>query len=253
MGGSIRFRNSRRILAAGAAALAGIGSSRADAALLIDVRITASSGGSIDNAKAWLPAGIGSTLTLGVFAHVSGTDGVNNETINSVYGLLNSIGDIRGNLSGGVFAPFTDSGSQNGSVVDWDSDGDLDIGLSPTSSSAAGKFFARNGTAGGYAALTPISSNSGEVQVGQFVFTVTDTIGTETTINFVRRSNNGANVAAAALWFEDGSTVAKNPTNSPFSVSAQGVVVAVIPEPSTLGLMAIGTLGLLARRRNTHS
>ena len=241
-----------KLLAAaiGATGLAGLGASQADAALLIDIRATGVTGGTLDNGKSVQVAGVGSVVTLGVFAQVSGTDGVNNETLGSLYGLLQSAGGLKGNLSGGFSGAFTDSGAQNGSVIDWDSDGDLDIGLSPTSSSSTGKFFARNGTAGGFTGLSPISADTAETQVGTFQFTVTsDATGTETVAQFIRRNNNGGNVLSAALWFEDGSTVSKNPSNSTYGVSAQGVSIALIPEPASLGLMALASVGVLGRRR----
>jgi hypothetical protein len=244
-----RKLRTRLATATGATALAMIGTSPADAALLIDVRATGVSFGLLDNGKSVF-AFPGSTVTLGVFAQVSGTDGVNNETFNSAYGLLNSVGLAKGNLSGGVAPGFNDSSHQNGSVTDWDSDGDLDIGVSPTSSSSTGKFFARNATAGGLP-LTPINANTGEVLIGQFVFTVT-AAGESTVINFLRRNNNGGNVSVAALWFEDGSTIAKQPSNSSFSVNPIGVTI-IAPEPSSLGLMALGSVGILRQRRQRNA
>jgi len=54
--------------------------------------------------------------------------------------------------------------------------------------------------------------------------------------------------ASTALWFEDGVTTGKNPSNSPFSVAAP-VNVQLVPEPGSIGLLGIASLGLLARRR----
>jgi len=245
-----RFSNRKtgKLLAAavGAAALAGVGASQADAALLIDVRATGattSSAGVVDPKNVVINAP-GDTVTLGIFASVTGTDGINNETLQSVYGLLNSVGAVKGNMSGTpstLVAPFNGSGFQNGSVVDWDSDGDLDIGLGPTSSSSTGKFFARA------ASPEPMPSVGGSVQIGQIVFTATDTTSGVADVNFTIRNNNGNNVSQAALWFEDGNVVGKNPQTGPTGVGAP--VNIAVPEPASLGLMALASVGLLGRRR----
>src|SRR5688572_16050276 len=100
MGRSLRGRKLRTLLAAasGATALATIGTSPADAGLVIDVRATAASRADVVTAKT-VTAAVGAVITLGVYAQVSGTDGINNETFNSAYGLLFSQGLIKGNLS----------------------------------------------------------------------------------------------------------------------------------------------------------
>jgi len=242
-----RFGNRKtgKLLAAavGAAGLAGFGVSQADASLLIDVRATGATtaGGGVLDPKNVVLAAPGDTVTLGVFASVAGTNGVNDEMFQSVFGLLNSVGDIKGNLSGGYTpAFFTAGASQNGSVTDWDSDGDLDIGMSPTSSSSTGKFAGRS------LAQTPFPSIGGSLLVGEFVFTATSG-GALTNVNFTLRNSNGNNVNAAALWLEDGHSVSKNPTNSPAGVGS--AVAITIPEPASLGLMALASVGLLGRRR----
>ena len=183
---------------------------------------------------------IGDTVTLGLFAVVTGTNGVNDEMFQMVYGLINSLGDLKGNLSGGYLPAFFTAGfSQNGSVLDWDSDGDLDIGLSPTSSAGTGKFAGRS------TGPVPMPSLNGAVQVGQFVWTATST-GGFVDINFRIRNSNGNNVSAAALWFEDGSSVSKSPTLSPATV---GPPVTIAPEPASLDVTALAGIGLLQRRR----
>jgi hypothetical protein len=252
-------RSNRRLMAAiTAAGLAGLGSSSADAGLFMDLRATAVGGGLLLDSKHVMPTGIGDNVTLALYARVTGTDGVNNEALNSVVGLLNSVGSLKGNLTGESGTPsgtnpgrttsasFSDSGFQNGSWVDWDSDGDLDIGASSTSSSSTGKWFARNATSGGLPMQNNVDANSGESLVGTFVWTVTALTGYDFAINFTLRNNNGGNVESAALWFQDGTNLSRNPMNTPVTI---GLPVTVAPEPSSLGLLGLAGLGLLKRRR----
>ena len=231
------------LLSAGAAGFVGLGTSPADAGLQVDVRAigATTAGAGVTGPKNVEINSLGDTVTLGVFATVAGTNGINDEQFQTLFGLVSSNGALKGNLAGGYLpAFFTAGASQNGSVIDWDSDGDLDIGLSPTSSSAIGKFSGRA------LAPTPFPSLGGSLQIGQFVFTATAP-GLATDVQFTLRNNNGSNVAQAALWFEDAGTIAKNPSNSPVTVG-QAVTIA-IPEPASLGLMALATLGTLTRRR----
>ena len=228
-----------------AVGLAALGSSSADAGLFLDLRAlgaTTSGSGVLDPKNVALAAP-GDTITVGLFASVTGTNGVNDDTIQSLNGMLNSVGSLKGNLSGGYVPAFFTAGiTQNGSVLDWDSDGDLDIGMSPTNSTIIGKFVARSNTP------TAMPSIGGDVQIGQFVFTSTTASGTAS-INFSIRNNNGNNLAQAALWFEDGlgSGTSRNPTTGAVTIGSP--VNTPIPEPSTLGLMALATGGLLKRRR----
>ena len=208
---------------------------------MMDLRATGATtaGAGVVDSKNVVLSAPGDTVTLGLFAKVTGTDGVNNEQMQSIFGLVNSVGAAKGNMSGGYVPAFFTAGvSQNGSVLDWDSDGDLDIGLSPTNSSGVGKFAGRS------TSPTPMPSLGGAVLVGEFVWTVTDASGSFD-LNFTVRSNNGNNLAQTALWFEDGSTISKNPTNSPITV---GPPVTWGPEPSSLSAVVLTGIGLLNRR-----
>lgn len=248
----VSHRHSRRrsLALLSAAGLAGLGSSSADAGLLLDLRATGASGGAIVfDPKSYTVFSPGDVITLGLFARVTGTDGLNNETLTAVYGLVNSVGSLKGNLAGGPVVPFREPSFQNGSVIDWDSDGDLDIGLSPTNSGSTGKFHAR-GTLLGVPMQTSVSPNAGESLIGEFTWTYTGG-GPFTDINFRIRHSNGNNLSLAALWFEDGSTIAKNPTSSFASVGTP-VNWTDEPEPSAISALAFTAIGLLARRRGAR-
>src|SRR5687767_4960319 len=96
-------RSSRRvtsnvIAAASAAALASLGSSTADAGLFMDLRVLPSQPNYVTH-KGFNLSTPGDTVTLGLFARVIGTNGVNDELFQSVYGLVNSVGGLKGNLA----------------------------------------------------------------------------------------------------------------------------------------------------------
>jgi len=236
------------------AAAIGLGSfaasQAADASLVIDIRATAINGAALpaSSTPKDVIANPGDVVTLQFIARVAGADAVNtNDGFGAVHGAIkSSTGGLLGNLGGSfVTAPFNGSGSQNGSAVDADSDGDLDIGTTPVGGTAATFWIPRSPVidTGG----TPVAGSdpaAKEWVVGGATFTVTGNTG-ETFIDFLNRKNpnNTANVAYGT-WNED--TVGKNPVSGTISDSALRVSV---PEPTGLALAGIAGLGLLARRR----
>src|SRR2546421_76244 len=193
-----RSFNTRNLLAA-ASTLAILGASHAHAGLMIDVRAVGGTAGVTitENGKTVFVTGAGETVSIGVFARVSGTDGDNtNERLQQGFGSMISApiavpatGQtlLLGNLSGGVVAPYN-SASANGSIQDVDSDGDLDIGSN--GSTATGKISFRSGTSGGESLATApkIDPNTSEVLVYQAAFNVTSSSG-GTDINWHIRTN----------------------------------------------------------------
>src|SRR2546423_255891 len=214
---SSRGKRERIGIILGAAAVAAT-STMARAGLNVDLRIISSSPSVVvtDN-KHFIPTTVGDSVTLALFAQVSGTNGVHDEQVQDVSGLLSSMGSVKGDFSGGVVAPFTGNGSTNGSVQDFDSDGDLDIGSLGTS--ATGKFFARSTNP--TSASTPVDAETGEVQVGQFTWVYTGgNPGDGSTLNFIRRTPGTLGPGTwGVVWFEDGG-VSKTGGTGPCSLGS---------------------------------
>jgi len=231
-------RKSGKVLAAAAASvgLAGF-ASQTHASLVIDVRalgITAGGGTiSADKKSVNLNPG-GATITMGVFARVSGTNATqqtgefgggggddlrNDDGVNIVTGSFQSVGPLLGNFGIGAapgaqvspssrVTPFADSGSQNGVSADWDSDGDLDIGTNGTD--PTNMFVGRSPTSA-HALLfgptaSPVPNGKGWSQdAGGSGFNNNDTIIDPTTselqIGTLRWVTSGAGGASSALNF----------------------------------------------------
>jgi hypothetical protein len=154
--------------AAAAAALTGFAAQRACAGLMVNVLALPGSGYSVDPSGKSVTAPFGTTVTLGVYARVSGTNATqqigdfdgeadaadthNDDTLDIISGSFRSVGALLADLNpapgpltyNSRVAPFTANGSQNGIASDFDSDGDLDIGTI-TDPSATNVWYLRSG------------------------------------------------------------------------------------------------------------
>jgi len=272
-------------VAAATAGLAAFGASKADASLIVDVRATGVTGGTLVNNKT-ITAGVGSTVTMDVIARLQGqnsaqitnkdydsdgnNDRANDDTLQILVGSLkSSTGGLLGNMQLPLTQPpWKAAGSLGGVLVDSDADTDLDIGqynsTDPASmwnihsaiTTGAASFLDSDGTTvlgTGFTSGTTqpknklIDASTSEMLLGTFKFVVTGSGGTSA-VNFVIRPGGDA---GSALWFEDGAPTSLNPTTGSFSVgSPVNVTVAAVPEPSSIGLLALASVGLLARRRD---
>jgi len=238
-----RFTSSLAI-AAGAVAFAG-STAPADAGLMIDLRPTSVNGAVLPRGTHDVTVAPGDVVTVQVVAVVSGANNVNDEGFQSIHGAIrSSTGGLLLDMTGSfVTAPFNGNGAQNGSSVDSDADGDLDIG-GPVIGPGNTFFIPRantvetNGTP--IAGANPAAE---EFVLGGFTFTVTGTSG-ELFITFIRRANpNGSDNIAYSGWVEDGV-----PHNGLSPYTVRPIVVGPEPGSATL-LAAAASVGLLARRR----
>jgi len=239
------------MLLSGAAAAA-VTTSAAQAIFVFDVRATGATGGAtlVNNKSVTLAAGQAATVTFQLWGMVSEPYGSglpedgnpNNENIKLMIGSFLTNGtSVKGNLAATVVATMQANGFSTGTIQDLDGDGDLDIG-SNASSSAADYWAARttdttNGLVGQQSLLGTMTLNV----VG------TDVVvnGTDTTVNF-RKKTGPAN--SVGQWTENGTAVISNASN----VTSGGNVVLTptgVPEPTSIGLIGLAGLGMLARRR----
>jgi len=181
--------------------------------------------------------------------------------------LLTSVGNNIG-------PAYSGNSSHVGALVDLDGDTDLDIGGTGTdeapmwagraNSPAYATQFTKDPANGGgsskgisgpsaytdvaSAKSSILSTSSSEIYLGQLSMKTTSATG-NTSLTFVVRPSGDA----TALWFEDGSASGLTPATGAFSVSPLTVTSGSVPEPASLGLLGIASVGLLARRRATKA
>lgn len=238
-----------KLMAAAAVGLAGFATQQANASVVIDVRATQLNGAAAPDPKtvAVVP---GDVVTLGLFVNVSGTNGLDDEGLQAINGAIrSSTGGLLGNLAGQLVAPFNGSGSQVGTPIDIDSDGDLDVtGSNPNLST--GFFIGRN--AAGFSTDGQRLGEGETFLACNATFTVGAGADGSTVVDWLQhRTATGGNNLAWGTFLVDGNnggTTPSNPTNTPISTTG-GVTLQVVPEPSGLALAGLGVLGLLARRK----
>ena len=219
----------------------------ANASLVIDIRATTLNGVPVSDPNV-VTAGAGDVIGIQIIGRATGTNALNDEAFQGVHGSLQSIGNILGDLGNSfVTDPFTGNGSQGGSAFDFDADGDLDIGSTPTTAAGTNFWIARSAastTAGAPVAGADPASET--FVLGGATFTLKAGATGESFIDFlVRKAPTGANNLAYGTWTEDNG--GKNAVTG--VITSDGLTVRV-PEPTGLALAGLATLGLLARRRN---
>jgi len=241
--------------------------------LVVDLRVAPGGG---PNVKTAAITKVGDVVPLEVWAVVTGKDTQANEGVGVALGsfvsTLTNNGFAVGNFSlfradGAPSAdqtktgtPFAQVGWQNGFAQNINGQPGNDLGpiglndqnnpaWDPTQYAGVRGNPAVTATAPQGAVIDPTSAgDTFAVRLGTLNWTVTSLPQTgTTTLSFVPAANGTTADPSAASWIEDGAS--KNPLSATFGTSPTPVAVTLAPEPASIGMLGLASLGLLARRR----
>jgi len=262
---------SKRTLLLGAAALvvAAI-ASQASAAMVLDLRFADGS-----KTKALGAADAGKTVTVLIYAKVTGTDGLTTNdglvnmfmsTTSQIVGTSMFVSNTAGFMSGATAGSQTAFNiTKAGASADLNADGIKDVGSTSTSSTPSSNYISLASVntplakyAGDSGVVGAAITGGYEFLVGQLTFTVGTFTGnvdntSQVKINAVVPNWTGTTYSKAT-WYQDGTAVGNKKlwytSTSPGNSLTAGTAITFtyVPEPATMGLILLGGLGLLARR-----
>jgi len=239
--------------------------------LTLDLRINAASQVG-DGAKNIQFPTLNQVITLDLYGIIENGDANRtNDGVQSIEGSLASLGGaVRGNFRSDTGAPATQTNNvspfkfvtaQSGIQSDLDGDGDLDIGSSITTGSfSPDPFWRAVSDTGTSPQLGTGTTGDQEFLLGQILFTVTNAAGNSTSLNFTPRLRTDGGVSGPRLqkFRVDGIDYSVNGVGAGvknLSTVVTGTlaigsdVVLLAPEPASLGLLGIGAVALLRRRK----
>ena len=212
-----------------------------------------------------VPTGPNNVIVLQLFAVIQNLDGNHaNDGFLTTFGSFLGTGDLPGGLRGdAVGSPVSQKnnipgitfGSQSGYIGDLNGDVSLDVGnITNTGGSPipAPWFIAVGGSgAPGTVFGTGAGTGNTEILIGEITFTLdgaANPLNQGTRINFKPRqwaSGAGRNYAK---FTTDGTSFQYNYDNVNLAVGAD--VIIGVPEPSAIGMLLLGSLGLVGFRRS---
>ena len=204
----------------------------------------------------------GMIITPGVFGNVTGVTmdaGVTGNT--AVLGLTNTlVGNLAPFATGpaspdvGLIAPWDASSTTAGGVQrQVTGDSSLDISGSTTATGSGYINVNSSATQNSASGLTPVTNfnliaNGVEFRIGSYTFAIGTGVNGQTTgVNFAVPNLGALNNASRASWTRDG-TAGQTGASANLAVAAP-VVISVVPEPSAIGMVMLGALGLVGFRR----
>jgi hypothetical protein len=237
--------------------------------LTYDLRVLSSSvSGAVPaaNAHSFTATQPDEVLTIGIYAIINGVNaaGHADDGFTNGQGSLISTGDLHGNLRGDTASAtqvnnvtnFNSLTAQSGYAADLDGDGDLDIGTNLQTSPTTPPWFVASSVNGsGTAPILGTGNGSGptEFLIGQTTFTLTGTpvIGQAFNLQFVPRVRTDGGVVGNKVhkFTLDGTAFSLVGTSSEIQTIATSVAY-IVPEPSAIGMLLLGTVGLVGFRRS---
>jgi len=260
-----------------AAAMGGVAASQSDAKLVIDMKAVSIVGGSgpgsiSADGKTVSGTTVGTKINYRVTGQITFAGDVDvdadgdgtpdqDDLIQSVEGIIASNSGssfVQVNLTHAVNSAspnaFNATGSSNGTPTNLGGDTDIDIGpsLTPQNGTPGNINYRQNGATGNIDTnLYFLTSTNASTNAGNSTMTVVGQAppGSDALVNWITAAVFG--VGGQPQWTENG--VVKNQVNgdtieigAPVRILGTG---GAIPEPASLGLLGLGALGLIRRRR----
>jgi hypothetical protein len=259
----IHFRRTWKVGLVALAVLIG-GASVAQATLLYDLRVVSANGGAtmVDRKHVTVAPGTTGDIVAELWAVVTGGDAdVSNDRLGSFAAKFNSVGPVRVNLnrpaqwaaanpqdpaSVGVALTHRDPGANNGNLLDWDTDGDMDIGAVSAGPSTTGFAIGRSLAPPAYTG----QGSAAEYFLYRFTASADGATLGESMLQVARNVGPNNNT-----WTQDGvQHTVSTPVGAPGILNiGEGVAITVIPEPGTIALALLGVAGVAIAIRRRKS